>query len=65
MLRIAGQTTEPNGLKFFVDTQGFPGGVLGYKKIFHGQRRALHLVLNKSSKCNFKYFCFSFRRTCC
>ena len=26
-----GQTAGPIGLKFFVDTQGLPGGVLGYK----------------------------------
>ena len=25
MLRIAGQTTGPIGLKFFVDTHGWPG----------------------------------------
>ena len=33
MLRIAGQTVGPIGLKFFVDTHGRPGGVIG-KKIF-------------------------------
>ena len=32
MLPIAGQTTGPNGLKFFVDTQGFQG-VFRLKKI--------------------------------
>jgi len=26
MLPIAGQTAGPIGLKFFVDTQGWPGG---------------------------------------
>ena len=26
---IAGQTTGPNGPKFFVDTQGWPGGDIG------------------------------------
>ena len=26
-----GQTARPNGLHFFVDTQGFPGGVLSWK----------------------------------
>ena len=31
MLPIAGQTAGPNGLKFFVNTQGSPGGVLGLK----------------------------------
>jgi len=25
MLRIAGQTAGPNGLTFFVDTNGWPG----------------------------------------
>ena len=29
MLRIAGQTAEPIGLKFVVDTHGMPGDVLG------------------------------------
>ena len=33
MLRTAGQTTGPIGLKFFVDTYGRQGGVKGYKKI--------------------------------
>ena len=33
MLPIAGQTAGPNGLTFFVDTQGFPRGVSGFKKI--------------------------------
>ena len=28
MLPIACQTAEPNGLKFFVDTQGFPVGAV-------------------------------------
>ena len=28
MLRIAGQTVGPIGLKFFVDTHGWPGEVL-------------------------------------
>ena len=29
MLPIAGQTAGPNGLNFFVNTHGSPGGVLG------------------------------------
>ena len=29
VLPIAGQTTGPIGLKFFVDTQEWPGGVIG------------------------------------
>ena len=29
MLRIADQTAGPIGLKFSVDTQGWPGGVIG------------------------------------
>ena len=52
MLSIAGQTAGPIGLKFFVDTQGWPGGVrLKNKKknFFHffiyGQRRAPQLVI--------------------
>ena len=30
MLRIADQTNGPIGLKFFVDTQGWPGGVIEF-----------------------------------
>ena len=30
MLSIAGKTAGSIGLKFFVDTQGWPGGVIGY-----------------------------------
>ena len=48
MLRIAGQTAGPIGLKFVVDTQGWQGGVIGSTKFknkkFHGQRRAIQLV---------------------
>ena len=29
MLSIAGQTSGPNGLNFFVGNHGWPGGVLG------------------------------------
>ena len=32
MFPIAGQTAGPIGLKFFVDTPGWPGGDIGYKK---------------------------------
>ena len=32
MLPIPGQTAGPIGLKFFLDTQGWPGSVKGYKK---------------------------------
>ena len=32
MLPIAGQTAGTIGLNFFVDTQGWPGSVIGYKK---------------------------------
>ena len=31
MSPIAGQTAGPNGLTFFVDTQEWPRGVLGFK----------------------------------
>jgi len=31
MLPIAGQMAGPIGLKFFVDTPGWPGGVIGHK----------------------------------
>ena len=33
MFPIAGQTAGPNGLTFFVDTHGWPTGVVGLKKI--------------------------------
>jgi len=33
MLCKASQPAGPIGLKFFVDTQGLSGGVMGYKKI--------------------------------
>ena len=59
MLPIADQTAGPIGLKFFVDTQGWPGGVivknrnyfffkLFFKFFFHGQSRALQLVYHIS-----------------
>ena len=32
MLPIPGQTAGPIGLNFFLDTQGWPGSVKGYKK---------------------------------
>ena len=52
MFPIAGQTAGPIGLKFFVDTPGWPGGDIGLKKskknvskffffrnfFFHGQQ---------------------------
>ena len=41
MLSIVGQTAGPIGLKFFVDTHGWPMGVKGYFKKIHGQCRAL------------------------
>ena len=57
MLPLAGQTAGPIGLIFFVDTQGWPGSVTGYKNskffkyiFFHGQRRALHLVFNTGAE---------------
>ena len=34
MLPIAGQTAGTIGLNFFVDTQGWPGSVIGYKKFY-------------------------------
>ena len=35
MLRIAGQRAGPIGLKFFVDTHGWPGGViLFFRQLF-------------------------------
>ena len=56
MLPKADQTAEPIGLEIFVDTYGWPEGVIGKKikffssffsffskKNFHGQRQALQL----------------------
>ena len=40
MFPIAGQTAGPNGLKFFVDTRGLPGGVIRLKKFEHFFPRA-------------------------
>ena len=56
MLPIAGQTAGPIGLKFFVDTQGWPGSVIGYKKIeifffTFFCSRAIHVFV--SSNCEF------------
>ena len=34
MLPIGGQTAGPIGLKFFVDTHGWVGSVVGIKKLF-------------------------------
>ena len=42
MLPIAGQTAGPNGLKFCVDTQRWPGGVFGCKKRFFSQHFFFH-----------------------
>ena len=54
MLPIAGKTAGPNGLKFFLDIHGWPGGCHRLKKFQYffshplkklpGQRRALQLV---------------------
>ena len=33
-MRIAGQMAGPIGMKFYVDTHGWPGGVIGEKKNF-------------------------------
>ena len=50
MLSIAGQTDEPIGLPFFVDTHGCyrlkKSQFFFSKFVFHGQRRALQLVTN-------------------
>ena len=53
MSAIAGQTAGPNGLKCFEETHGYPKDTIGLKKFnfflkFHGQRRALQLVINKT-----------------
>ena len=56
MLSIAGQMSGPIRLKYFVDTHGWPGVLLANSQFFfyfyifhffHGQRRALQLVINK------------------
>ena len=54
MLRTAGQTAGQIGLTFFVDTHGWPGvlyakqksKIFFFKFFFHGQRRALKLVIS-------------------
>ena len=49
MLRLAGQTAKPIGMKIFVDTHGcnrIKKFEIFFNFIFHGQRRALHLVNN-------------------
>ena len=50
-LRIAGQTGGPNGLTFFVDPHGWPGGDKGKKIVFFKFPRATPgpsaLVYNK------------------
>ena len=46
MFHIAGQTAGNNGLNFFVDIHGKPWGDKA-KFFFHGQRRALQLIVNK------------------
>ena len=62
MSPIAGQTAGPNGLKFFVNTQGLPGGVLGLKIEFFSTfffPRALQLVLCIHVKFEFLKFTLS------
>ena len=49
MLPIGGQTAGPIGLKFFMDTHGWAGSVVGIKNcltnfFIHGECRALQLV---------------------
>ena len=39
MFRIAGKTAVPIGLKFSVDTHGWPMGVIGKKNIFYFQKK--------------------------
>ena len=47
MLPIAGQTAGKNRLKLFVDTHGWTKYFLFFFQFFfHGQRWALHLVIN-------------------
>ena len=57
MLTIADQTTGRIGLKFLLDTHGWPDVIKAeknskfffkLKKKFHGKRRALQLVLNNN-----------------
>ena len=56
MLPIAGQTAGPNGLNFFVDTHGWPGGFKAkkfdfffvLKKKFPWATPAFQLVTNKN-----------------
>jgi len=62
MLCTGGQTAGPIGLKFSMDTQGWPGSVEG-KLFLNLQRRALQLVktitnmlLRRTTIPNFKLF---------
>ena len=54
MLPIAGQTGGPIGLNFFVDTHEWSTCAVDFKKnfnfLFHGQRRALQLVINNDTE---------------
>ena len=47
MLRLAGQTAGPIGLKFFVDTQGWPGSVKGYKTLEFFFQKSFNIFTNK------------------
>ena len=50
MFPIAGQTAGPIGLNFFVDTHGWPGGVLYFKKsksIYFNVKQLAHNVFKE------------------
>ena len=61
MLPIAGQTTGPNGLKFFVDTQGWPNffSKTFFSSFYCSTGIALQLVTHKTlNMINFFFFIF-------
>ena len=45
MLRIAGKTVGPIGLKFFVDTHGWPGGFRGVIIFFSNLFKSIFSIL--------------------
>ena len=44
MFPLAGKTAEPNGLTFFVDTQGQSGVDIGYRKMIFSQKTQISFL---------------------
>ena len=57
MFPLAGQTAEPNGPIFFVDTQEWPGGdklkknFVPRASILYGKKNVNYLSIKKNKKC--------------